>query len=109
MIGISLIKDPNQVDMINVETGKNHACVCQRVFKPTTLCLPRPLPKKGHGVARIMSLDIQKELASGDLVEVLPGYQLPSYMLYAVTPRHEQQPAKVTRCLEVLTKYFAKV
>lgn len=109
MIGISLIKDPNQVDMINVETGKKSRVRMPTRIQTNNIMLATTLAREGHGVARIMSLDIQKELANGDLVEVLPGYQLPSYMLYAVTPRQEQQPAKVTRCLEVLTKYFAKV
>ena len=109
MIGISLIKDPNQVDMINVETGKKSRVRMPTRIQTNNIMLATTLAKEGHGVARIMSLDIQKELASGDLVEVLPGYQLPSYMLYAVTPRQEQQPAKVTRWLGVLTKYFAKV
>ena len=109
MIGISLVKDPNQVDMVNVETGKKSRVRMPTRIQTNNIMLATTLAKEGHGVARIMSLDIQKELANGDLVEVLPGYQLPSYMLYAVTPRHEQQPAKVTRCLEVLTKYFAKI
>ena len=95
--------------MINVETGKKSRVRMPSRIQTNNIMLATTLAKEGHGVARIMSLDIQKELANGDLVEVLPGYQLPSYMLYAVTPRHEQQPAKVTRCLEVLTKYFAKV
>ena len=88
MIGISLIKDPNQVDMVNVETGKKSRVRMPTRIQTNNIMLATTLAKEGHGVARIMSLDIQKELANGDLVEVLPGYQLPSYMLYAVTPRH---------------------
>ena len=109
MIGVSLLKDPNQLDMINIETGKKTRVRMSARIQTNNIMLATTLAKEGHGIARIMSLDIQKELANGDLVEVLPGYQLPSYMLYAVTPRREQQPAKVTRCLEVLTKHFAKV
>ena len=109
MIGISLVKDPNQVDMINVETGKKSRVRMPTRIQTNNIMLATTLAKEGHGVMRIMSLDVQKELASGELVEVLPGYQLPTYMLYAVTPRREQQPAKVTRCLEVLTKYFEKI
>lgn len=109
MIGISLVKDPLQLDFTNIETGKKTRVKMQSRIQTNNLFLATTLAKEGHGVARIMSLDIQKELANGELVEVISGYQLPSYMLYAVTPRREQQPAKVTRCLEVLTKYFAKV
>ena len=70
------------------------------VFMATTLA------KEGHGVVRMMEMDIKKELENGDLVEVLTGYQLPSFVLYAVTLNRDQQPAKITRCLEVLKKYF---
>lgn len=64
------------------------------------------LAKEGHGLVRMMEMDIKKELESGELVEVLTGYQLPSFVLYAVTLNAEQQPAKIIRCLEVLKKYF---
>lgn len=109
MIGITLLKDPYQLDFTNIETGKKARVKMPSRIQSNNIFLATTLAKEGHGVARIMSLDIQKELASGELVEVLAGYQLPSYMLYAVTPRREQQPAKISRCLEVLTKYFEKV
>lgn len=108
-IGITLVKDPYQFDVTNIETGKKTRVRMPSRIQTNNIFLATTLAKEGHGVMRIMSLDVQKELASGELVEVLPGYQLPTYMLYAVTPRREQQPAKVTRCLEVLTKYFEKI
>ncbi len=109
LIGISLLKDPMQLDLTNIETEKKTRIKMSSRIQTNNIFLAKTLAKEGHGIARLMSLDIQKELASGELVEILPGYQLPSYMLYAVTPRREQQPAKITRCLEVLTKYFEKV
>lgn len=108
MIGITLVKDPAQVELTSVETGKKTRVKMPSRIQTNNVQLAVTLAKEGQGIARIMSLDIQKELASGELVEVLPAYSLPSYMLYAVTPRREQQPTKVTRCLEVLTKYFEK-
>ena len=63
------------------------------------------LAKEGHDPVRMLEMDVKKELESGELVEVLTGYQLPSFVLYAVTLNREQQPAKITRCLEV-KKYF---
>lgn len=108
MIGITLVKDPAQVELTSVETGKKTRVKMPSRIQTNNVQLAVTLAKEGQGIARIMSLDIQKELASGELVEVLPAYSLPSYMLYAVTPRRDQQPTKVTRCLEVLTKYFEK-
>ncbi|MDN3398804.1 LysR family transcriptional regulator [Psychrobacter sp. APC 3426] len=106
LINIEIMKDANQIDFIQTETGKktrikmNSRIYTNNVFMATTLA------KEGHGLARIMEMDIKKELESGELVEVLTGYQLPSFVLYAVTLDREQQPAKITRCLEVLKKYF---
>ena len=108
MIGITLVKDPAQVELTSVETGKKVRVKMPSRIQTNNVQLAITLAKEGQGVARILSLDIQKELASGELVEVLPTYHLPTYMLYAVTPRREQQTTKVVRCLEVLTKYFEK-
>ena len=106
LISIEIMKDANQIDMIQTETGKksriklNSRIYTNNVFMATTLA------KEGHGLVRMMEMDIRKELESGELVEVLTGYQLPSFVLYAVTLNRDQQPAKITRCLEVLKKYF---
>ena len=106
LICIEIMKDANQIDMIQTETGKksriklNSRIYTNNVFMATTLA------KEGHGLVRMMEMDIRKELESGELVEVLTGYQLPSFVLYAVTLNRDQQPAKITRCLEVLKKYF---
>lgn len=109
MIGLSLLKDPTQLEFTNIETNKKSRVKMSSRLQTNNIFLATTLAKKDHGVVRLMSLDIQKELASGELVEVLPGYQLPSFMLYAVTLRREQQPAKILRCLEILTKHFSKV
>lgn len=62
--------------------------------------------KQGHGITRILYLDVQKDLVNGTLVEVLPEWNLPSFILYAILPKREQQPMKVQRCLETLKQYF---
>ena len=106
LICIEIMKDANQIDMIQTETGKktrvkmNSRIYTNNVFMATTLA------KEGHGLVRMLEMDVKKELESGELVEVLTGYQLPSFVLYAVTLNRDQQPAKITRCLEVLKKYF---
>ena len=61
---------------------------------------------QGHGIARLLYLDVQKELVNGTLVEVLPEWKLPIFTLYAVTAKREQQPMKINRCLEALKQYF---
>ena len=73
------------------------------VFVAKSLCL------QGLGISRILYMDIQKELANGSLVEVLPDWQLPAYSLHALTSKREQYPMKVHRCLDALKQYFAQL
>ena len=73
------------------------------VFVAKALC------QQGHGLLRIAYLDVQKELLSGSLVEVLPEWRLPAFTLYALTSKVEQQPMKVQRCLEALKQYFCQL
>jgi DNA-binding transcriptional LysR family regulator len=109
MIAISLIKDAQDCTFRNAKTGE-HASVhipsrvyTNNVFLMKSLCLG------GHGLARLLYLDVQKELARGELVEVLPNWQMPDYTLYALTLRREQQPLKIVRCLEALSHYFGQL
>lgn len=73
------------------------------VFVAKSLC------QQGHGIARILYMDIQKELINGSLVEVLPDWQLPAYTLHALTSKREQYPMKVHLCIDALKQYFAQL
>lgn len=73
------------------------------VFAAKSMCL------QGHGIARVLYLDIQKDLLNGSLVEVLPEWRLPSYTLCAVMSKREQQPTKIHRCLDALKQYFSQL
>ncbi|WP_182406552.1 LysR family transcriptional regulator [Psychrobacter sp. GP33] len=106
LICIDIMKDPNQVELTQTETGKKIRTKMASRIHTNNVFMATTLAKEGHGLVRMMEMDIKKELENGDLVEVLTGYQLSSFVLYAVTLSREQQPAKITRCLEVLKKYF---
>lgn len=66
------------------------------------------LTQNGQGILKINELDIKDFLKTGELVPILPEFELPKLVLHAKTLSKEQQPAKVWRCLEVLTDYFAR-
>lgn len=61
------------------------------------------------GLARILYMDIQKELINGTLVEVLPDWHMPAYTLHALTSKREQYPMKVHRCIDALKQYFVQL
>ena len=106
LISIDLMKDPNTLELTQTETGKKTRIKMDARMHTNNVFMATTLAKEGHGLIRVMEMDIRKELESGALVEVLTGYKLPSFVLYAVTLSREQQPAKIVRCLEVLKKYF---
>jgi DNA-binding transcriptional LysR family regulator len=109
LLPIDLVQNPQDIYLTNVSTGEEkHIYMPARihsnnVFVTKSLCLA------GHGVGRILYLDVQKELARGDLVEVLPQWKMQDYVLYAVTLKREQQPTKIYRCLEALSQYFSQL
>ena len=106
LICIDIMKDANQIELTQTETGKKTRIKMTSRIHTNNVFMAMTIAKEGHGILRMMEMDVKKELESGNLVEVLTGYQMPSFVLYAVTLNRDQQPAKITRCLEVLKKYF---
>lgn len=120
---VSRPEDLQQHDLLLVNTFKNqHELNFTHVSKAEQLNLSmhnrlssnsaavaRALCLNGHGIARVFYLDVQKDLVSGALVEVLPEWKLPPLNLYAVTLKHEQSPMKVDRCLDALKQYFCQM
>jgi DNA-binding transcriptional LysR family regulator len=109
LLPIDLVQNPQDIYLTNAATNEQkHIFMPARihsnnVFVTKSLCLA------GHGVSRILYLDVQKELARGDLVEVLPQWKMQDYILYAVTLKREQQPTKIYRCLDALSQYFSQL
>jgi len=54
------------------------------------------------GLSRNIVTDLAAELADGRLVRVLPEWRLPDIGIYAVTPRRDEQPAKVRHAIKAL-------
>ena len=51
-----------------------------------------------------MTEDDRRAMADGRLVQVLPDWKLPEFVIYAVTPRRGEQPAKVRHALTLLAR-----
>ena len=87
----------------NVQLNMHSRLSTNNVLVAKSLCL------QGHGIARVLYLDVQKDLMNGTLVEVLPEWKLPAFTLYAVMLKREQQPMKTHRCLDALKQYFCQL
>lgn len=109
LIGINLIKDVNTLMFKHHQTEEPVTITMPSRLESNNVFLSKTLCLGNHGITRILFLDVQKELARGELVEILPQWKLPDYTLYAVTLRREHQPIKITRCLESLSQYFSQI
>ncbi len=77
-------------------------------FATNDMNLALSMAQDGYGVVKTNLLDAKPLLDAGVLKQVLSDYELPLLVLHARTLNKEQQPAKVWRCIEVLTEYFAR-
>jgi DNA-binding transcriptional LysR family regulator len=62
----------------------------------------------GHGIVMRAEWDIQKHLASGRLVPVLPQYQTPEANIYAVYAHRHQLSVRVRSFVDFLAEAFSK-
>ena len=71
--------------------------------------LAKSLAAKGHGLLRLLDIDLREELQQQTLVPILPDWHLPTFEIYAVTIQRERQPLKVSKCIDALHDYFAQL
>ena len=109
LIPVNLMKNPQGFNFEHKSTGEVVQLEMKHRLQTNNVIVAKALCQSGHGVARILYLDVQKELMNGSLVEVLPEWKLPVFGLNAITLKREQQPMKIHRCLDALKQYFAQL
>lgn len=67
----------------------------------------RQLALLGHGIAILPSYLIERDIASGRLVSLLPEYQLPCVDVHIAYPSRHYLPAKVRTFIDHLIEQFA--
>lgn len=66
----------------------------------------RHMCEHGLSIALLVRADVLSSLQRGLLVHVLPRWELAAMPVWAVTPRRDEQAAKVRRALHYLKRYF---
>jgi len=61
----------------------------------------------GLGITLTPELFVNKELASGELIRLLPSWQADKHALYAVYPYHKEQSQKIRTFIDFLIEYFS--
>lgn len=67
------------------------------------------LCEAGLGVAVLSALDVVPSIQSGQLLRLLPDWDMGHLDIWAVTPQRNTQPAKVRQAIEELQAYFASL
>lgn len=109
LIPINIMKNYQQFTFEHGSTGESVSLEMKHRLQTNNVFVAKSLCQSGHGIARILYLDVQKELVNGTLVEVLPEWKLPTFTLNALTLKREQQPMKIHRCLDALKQYFSQL
>ncbi|MGE8561579.1 MAG: LysR family transcriptional regulator [Acinetobacter sp.] len=109
LIPLNVMKDFQNLSFQHGVTHEDVSLDMRSRLTSNNILVIKSLCKQGHGIARVLYLDAQKDLINGALVEVLPEWKLPSFTLYAIISKHEQQPMKIHRCLEALKQYFCQL
>ena len=65
------------------------------------------LTQDGVGYAVLPEPEVRHVIERGDMVQLLPDWELPDYTVYAITPRHNETPVKICSAIECLKDWFA--
>ncbi|AWL28321.1 LysR family transcriptional regulator [Acinetobacter defluvii] len=109
LIPVNIMKNYQNFSFQQVTSGENIKVDMRNRLQTNNVFVAKSLCQNGHGIARILYLDVQKELKNGTLVEVLPEWKLPAFTLNAMILKREQQPMKIHRCLDALKQYFSQL
>ncbi|HEM6663313.1 TPA: LysR family transcriptional regulator [Acinetobacter baumannii] len=109
LLSINAMNDSRSFNFQHAKTGEKLNIEMTSRLQSNNLQVAKALCQQGHGIARILYLDAQKELKYGSLIEILPDWKLPAFTLYAEITKHDQQPMKIQRCVEALKQYFSQL
>ncbi|EXT80419.1 bacterial regulatory helix-turn-helix, lysR family protein [Acinetobacter baumannii 25307_5] len=109
LLSINAMNDSRSFNFQHAKTGEKLNIERASRLQSNNLQVAKALCQQGHGIARILYLDAQKELKNGSLIEILPDWKLPAFTLYAEIAKHDQQPMKIQRCVEALKQYFSQL
>lgn len=109
LLSINVMNDSRHFNFQHVKTGETLNIEMHSRLQSNNLQVAKALCQQGHGIARILYLDAQKELKNGSLIELMPDWKLPTFTLYAEVAKHDQQPMKIQRCVEALKQYFSQL
>ena len=67
------------------------------------------LTKDGMGYAVLPEPEVRHLLNDGSMKQLFNDWQLPNYTVYAVTPKRELVPAKISAAINCLQEWFEAI
>ncbi|QEY11007.1 LysR family transcriptional regulator [Cellvibrio sp. KY-YJ-3] len=108
IIGFNRFAEPTTLTFKSA-TGESARIVLTPGAMTDNVAMLRDFAVQGFGLARLPSYMVQRELASGELVLLLPDWALPGAGIYAVTLKRTLQPPKVSAAIEAISNYLASL
>ncbi|MGL4766773.1 MAG: LysR family transcriptional regulator [Formosimonas sp.] len=106
IVAFSSFKQAQTIKLTH-QNGALHNIQLKLGAKTDTLYTTKQLCLMNLGIARLPYDFVQSEIMSGQLIQLLPSYSMPTYKIYAVTAQRSLQPAKVSAAIQALQDYFA--
>lgn len=78
LLSINAMNDSRSFNFKHAKTGEKLNIEMASRLQSNNLQVAKALCQQGHGIARILYLDAQKELKNGSLIEILPDWKLPA-------------------------------
>lgn len=106
IIGFNRFAEPTTLAFKNA-AGESARIMLQPGAMTDNVAMAFDFVMQGFGLARMPSYTVQRELANGELVLLLPDWALPGAGIYAVTLKRTLQPPKVSAAIEAISRYLA--
>ena len=108
IIGFNRFAEPTALAFKNA-AGESARIMLTPGAMTDNVAMLRDFAVQGFGLASLPSYMVQRELASGELVLLLPDWALPGAGIYAVTLKRTLQPPKVSAAIEAISNYLASL
>lgn len=106
LIAFSALRQPLHWSFVKGQQQQQHQFVSQ--FSVSSTASLQVLLLRGAGLGVLTDYAAQPLLASGQLIRLLPDWQLPAGGIYAVYPPGPHRPLRVRRFIECLQQSLAK-
>lgn len=105
---ISHIREQNQLSLLSHPDGDSWALEQRRLNVNNMQSLIQ-LVRDGIGFGLLPLPEVRTMIYKGELVQLLPDWQLPNYTVHAVTPQRDFIPAKTQTAIDLIKQHFAGI